>query len=88
MQLMSVLIYSQVEVLYVDTGSSGRVNLSEICREVPPKEMLLRMHRQAVHCFLHGVQPVLTSLFLSLSLTHSLSLSLSLLIVVLIILGR
>ena len=43
----------------MDTGSSGRVNLCEICREMPPKEMLMGLHRQAVHCFLHGVQLVL-----------------------------
>ena len=46
-----------MEVFYVDSGGSGRVNLTNVCNGYPP--MLHKLPKQAAQCSLQGVQLVM-----------------------------
>jgi hypothetical protein len=46
---------SDVEVFYIDTGSTGRVSLDSVCGGSAPQ--LYSLPKQAFQCSLHGIQP-------------------------------
>ena len=51
----------EVEVFYVDTGTSGRINLKDVCSTLPP--MLYGSPFQALQCSLQDVKVVYTCSF-------------------------